>query len=96
LVPTIGLRRKTKESMKSLAPGARRLPPHHITIRYVASHVDDSLRPYSWYRDLVLDGAEAIGLPIEWIVGVRAVDVLDDPDEERAGRARRFLSSRAT
>ena len=64
---------------------------------YVAedSHVDDTLAPYGWYRDLVVDGAEAIGLPAAWIEGLRRVRAVDDPDADRDRRERGFLSGRA-
>ena len=36
---------------------------------YVAAstHIDDSLRPYDWYRDLVVSGAESHNLPAEYV-----------------------------
>ena len=35
-----------------------------IALTYVAetSHVDNALRPYSWYRDLVVFGARGLGM----------------------------------
>ncbi len=60
---------------------------------YVASptHVDDSLRPYAWYRDLVVSGAESHNLPAEYVELLRLVVVQQDQDAERASRNRVFL-----
>ncbi len=52
---------------------------------------DDALRPYSWYRDLVVAGAAAHGLPPAWVASLAAVDALEDPERERDLRERRFL-----
>ena len=49
-----------------------------------ASHVDDSLRPYSWYRDLVVSGALAHQLPAEYVNSLQRVGVWADPDLARA------------
>lgn len=55
---------------------------------YVAtpSHVDDALRPYRWYRDLVVSGAKALGLPRPYVTGLRRVETWEDQDQGRAQR----------
>jgi gamma-glutamylcyclotransferase (GGCT)/AIG2-like uncharacterized protein YtfP len=50
---------------------------------YVATHVDDSLLPFTWYRALVIAGAIEHGLPIAYVNGLRAIDARLDPDEHR-------------
>lgn len=55
-----------------------------LTYVAAASHVDDSLRPYSWYRDLVISGALAHQLPAEYVSSLRGVGVWADPDPVRA------------
>jgi gamma-glutamylcyclotransferase len=59
---------------------------------YVASpsHVDEALRPYRWYRDLVVSGAAALGLPRPYVARLRKVETWEDIDR---GRARRNLVS---
>jgi hypothetical protein len=47
------------------------------------SHIDADLRPYTWYRDLVVAGAREHGLPREYIACVAAVSAVRDPDRER-------------
>lgn len=48
-----------------------------------ADYVDESLRPYSWYRDLAVAGAQAYGLPAEYVASLQQVDAIDDPSLER-------------
>ncbi|MCT9000646.1 gamma-glutamylcyclotransferase family protein [Chelativorans intermedius] len=65
-------------------------------LTYLASsdYVDDSLKPYGWYKDFVLAGAREHGLPPEYITQwVESVDVIDDPDKERDKKQRATLSS---
>lgn len=61
---------------------------------YVAtdSHVDDTLKPFRWYRTLVLAGATALGFPTAYLEGIREVDALHDTDTRRASRNLRFLT----
>jgi len=60
---------------------------------YVArrSRIDDSLKPYSWYRPLVLAGAEALALPSDYVTRLREVEAIRDPDTERERRNRACL-----
>ena len=62
----------------------------HISeaLTYVATptHVDESLKPYSWYKRLVVAGAVAQGLPPDYIDSLRTVVSLPDPDVERRAR----------
>lgn len=48
-----------------------------------ASYIDDELRPYSWYKELVLVGCDALSLPIDYIAKIRDVAAIDDPDRAR-------------
>ena len=52
---------------------------------YIAepTHIDDDLKPYHWYKTLVVLGAEYLGLPEDYIAGLHAVDAMGDPDWER-------------
>lgn len=52
---------------------------------YVAesTHIDEHLKPYHWYKALVVLGAEHMGMPRDYIAALHAVDALDDPDRER-------------
>ena len=57
---------------------------------YVAqdSHIDDSLAPYDWYKELVLIGARTHGFPDSYIERIRAISTRPDPDPHR--RAERW------
>ena len=50
---------------------------------YYATHIDASLRPFTWYREHVLRGAREHALPGHYIAAIHAVDAVDDPDPER-------------
>jgi gamma-glutamylcyclotransferase (GGCT)/AIG2-like uncharacterized protein YtfP len=52
---------------------------------YIAepTHIDDDLKPYHWYKALVVHGAEYLHLPGDYIAGLHAVDALEDPDGVR-------------
>jgi hypothetical protein len=50
---------------------------------YVATHVDESILPFTWYRALVIAGAVEHGLPIEYVDGLRAIDAKLDADAQR-------------
>jgi hypothetical protein len=59
------------------------------------SAVDDSLKPYSWYKELVVEGARRHSLPTKYIEQLQCVDAVKDPDLEREERNRRLLGGSA-
>ncbi|MBA4037504.1 MAG: gamma-glutamylcyclotransferase [Bradyrhizobium sp.] len=55
-------------------------------------YIDDSLKPYGWYKDFVLAGASEHGLPPEYIADyIESVEATHDPKQDTrqqaAGRA---------
>jgi len=50
---------------------------------YYATDVDASLRPYVWYKELVVAGAREHNLPRPYIERLQATDAQEDPDRER-------------
>lgn len=50
---------------------------------YRATNTDPSLRPYTWYRALVIAGAKEHGLPASYIVGLESVPADEDTDRSR-------------
>ncbi len=52
---------------------------------YIASrsHIDMSLFPYDWYKEMVLLGCEAQCFPGAYISNVRSIVSIPDPDHER-------------
>ena len=55
-----------------------------FTYRAQPRRISPELRPYGWYRDLVLLGARHHGLPAAYLAGLEATAVRDDPDAARA------------
>lgn len=47
------------------------------------AYLDESLKPYSWYRALVLIGCEYHEFPRSYIQQIRAVVTVDDPNKIR-------------
>lgn len=50
---------------------------------YCATDVDPSLKPYTWYKALVVAGAEEHNLPNTYIERLVATVAMEDPDRER-------------
>jgi SAM-dependent methyltransferase len=50
---------------------------------YYALRTDAGMKPYAWYRDIVLAGAEENGLPGEYLGEIGACEAIRDPDRER-------------
>jgi len=48
-----------------------------------ASFIDDDLRPYSWYKELVLAGCESLMLPNGYIRAIQEIAAIVDPDQAR-------------
>jgi hypothetical protein len=55
---------------------------------YIAeeSHVDDSLQPYDWYKELVLEGMQFHSFPHHYVKTVASVKAHCDTDSERSAR----------
>jgi gamma-glutamylcyclotransferase len=58
---------------------------------YYATSIDPGIRPYDWYRDLVVAGAREHGLPENYVLALEAVSAVKDPDPTREERNRRLL-----
>lgn len=55
-------------------------------LTYTATHVEEDLSPYDWYRHHVLTGACEAGLHSRYIQRIEAVATIADPDALRAQR----------
>jgi len=51
---------------------------------YCATWIDDSLRPFDWYRQHVLRGAAEHGLPDPYVRRIMAIGSVSDPDMARS------------
>jgi gamma-glutamylcyclotransferase len=61
-------------------------------VTYYATDKDPSLRPYHWYKALVIAGAREHGLPIGYRSRLELVVTVSDPDPARARRQGELLS----
>ena len=55
-----------------------------VAVTYCATIIDQNLKPYHWYKEHVLRGAEAAKLPNEYIESIRNIESLEDPDRLKA------------
>lgn len=53
---------------------------------YRATRIDPSLRPYHWYKEHVLAGANENHLPDAYVRTIERVPAIDDPDQVRRAR----------
>ncbi|MGI9627718.1 MAG: gamma-glutamylcyclotransferase family protein [Longimicrobiales bacterium] len=68
-----------------------------FTYLATSNHIDESLRPYAWYKHLVVTGATSHGLPPGYVAELRAVDAWIDPDVQRvAGHLACLRSDRSS
>lgn len=65
----------------------------HSAFMYVAeqAYIDDSLRPYQWYKEFVFLGAKFLDFPEHYVAQLAAVEAVDDGDPERHARNERVL-----
>lgn len=52
-------------------------------VAYFATEIDPSLRPYHWYKALVMAGAIEHALPAAYVAGISDVLSVQDPDAGR-------------
>ncbi len=69
--------------------GAERLAAETFVAK--PEYIAESLRPYTWYRDLVVAGAVQAELPAEYVLPLKQVQADTDPDSERDLRERSSL-----
>ncbi len=65
-----------------------------LTYLATPDYIDDSLKPYVWYKNLVVVGGTEHGLPPEYIADhIQSVEAIEDPDEAREVKQRATLGS---
>lgn len=50
---------------------------------YYATHIDESLQPFSWYKQHVLVGAREAQLPMEYRARIESIEAIHDADRRR-------------
>jgi len=63
-------------------------------LTYYATSIDPGIRPYDWYRDLVIAGAREHELPEEYVRILEKVATVLDSDSDRAAKNHRLLTTR--
>jgi hypothetical protein len=65
-----------------------------LTYLATPDYIDDSLKPYGWYKEFVLAGAKEHGLPPEYISEyIQSVEAIEDPNKTRDKKQRATLRS---
>jgi len=61
------------------------IPDFGDCVSYIAeeSHIDDSLQPYDWYKELVLIGARFHSFPDDYLKRIESIRAVHDPDSRR-------------
>jgi len=54
------------------------------------THINPALRPYSWYKRFVVEGASQHRLPPECVNLLEGVEAIGDPDPARDAENRRI------
>jgi len=64
------------------------IPRHGDVFTYIASpgYIADELRPYTWYKELVVVGASFHKFPASYIEEIGRVEAVEDLNEERNER----------
>ena len=70
-----------KKECKVQVDEGRHMPA--FTYHAAPQHVDKNLKPYTWYLNHVIIGAEEASLPEPYVQEVRATDSIEDTDQER-------------
>ena len=52
-------------------------------LAYFATDINSSLKPYAWYKEHVLRGAQEHGLPLDYIAKIDQVEVMPDLNIKR-------------
>lgn len=58
---------------------------------YYATNINDSLKPYHWYKDFVVSGARENNLPKDYIKLLERKESIDDPDKSRVDKNKAIL-----
>jgi cation transport regulator ChaC len=56
-----------------------------------AGRVDPRLRPYTWYKQFLIEGAKEHGLPPTYVAALEAIPADEDPDRARDQERRELM-----
>jgi len=63
---------------------------------YVAEHVDETLQPYTWYRDLVVAGAVQNNFPEGYVARLERIEADVDSNQGRELKNRQILNKQSS
>ena len=63
---------------------------------YIAEHVDETLQPFTWYRDQVVAGAGQNNFPEGYVARLERIAAEVDPDQERDLKNRKILNKQSS
>ncbi|MDX1571379.1 MAG: gamma-glutamylcyclotransferase family protein [Xanthomonadales bacterium] len=58
-------------------------PERAFTYVALPSKTNEAMRPFAWYRDLVIAGARFHGFPESYLEALAAIETIPDPDSKR-------------
>lgn len=61
-------------------------------LTYYATHIDSSLKPYSWYLNHVVIGAKETNVPTQYLAVIELIHAIEDPDKKRDAQQRAMYS----
>lgn len=64
-------------------------------VTYVATRIDERLKPYTWYKNHVLIGAREASLPAAYVAEIEAIEAVKDQDAVREAKQRAIYSNNA-
>lgn len=57
------------------------------------THIDDTLEPFGWYKDFVVQGADEHQLPKGYVDTLAAIEAVPDVDKERLRKNREVMAA---
>jgi gamma-glutamylcyclotransferase len=88
-----GLGKDYEQRLVTVRTDAGYLVPAWVYTAHPAT-LDTTARPYAWYKNFVVTGAQQHGLPVRYQQHLAAVECLQDEDEKRNARERAVVSGR--
>jgi len=57
-----------------------------FTYQADSDYIDESLKPYTWYKEYLVQGAQLHGIPNDYIEFLASIEAIQDPDASREER----------
>ncbi len=54
-----------------------------LTYLVQPSYIENSLKPFHWYKELIVLGAKYLRFPNAYVRSIESIESVEDPDEER-------------